>query len=190
MDRLLAASGSASKLTAAQIDAALQAGFADIPVIARDLLDEDAWHETAAELASRAVALLAQGRSVLLHTARGPDDPRIGEMLEAMQARGFTREDVRQSGGRVLGMRLGEVVRRILETHPLPRIAVAGGDTSSQITQVLGPDALEVAARLAPGAPLCRTVSRSPTTHGIEIALKGGQMGGADFFESVRNGRG
>jgi uncharacterized protein YgbK (DUF1537 family) len=90
----------------------------------------------------------------------------------------------------VLGIRVGHIARQILTVVPLPRVAVAGGDTSSQVLQVLGPDALEVVARLAPGAPLCRTLSRSPETHGIEIALKGGQMGGMDFFEKLRAGSG
>jgi uncharacterized protein YgbK (DUF1537 family) len=189
VDRLLAVSGSASKLTAAQIEAALKAGFAEIPVVACDLLDDEMWHGTAGSLAIEAVKLLGQGRSVLIHTARGPDDPRIGAMIDSLVARGLSREDARHGGGRELGVRLGEVVRQILAAAPLPRIAVAGGDTSSQVTQVLAPDALEVAARLSPGAPLCRTISRNEERNGIEIALKGGQMGGVDFFERVRSGR-
>ena len=40
-DRLLAVSGSASKLTAAQIEAGLNAGFAEIRVVASDLLDDE-----------------------------------------------------------------------------------------------------------------------------------------------------
>jgi 3-oxoisoapionate kinase len=190
VDRILVVSGSTSKVTAAQIDAALRAGFAEVPVAARDLLDDEGWRQTADGLAARAAALLREGRSVLLHTARGPDDTRIGAMLDAMVARGATREDARHGGGRVLGIRLGHIARQILTVVPLPRVAVAGGDTSSQVLQVLGPDALEVVARLAPGAPLCRTLSRSPETHGIEIALKGGQMGGMDFFEKLRAGSG
>ena len=100
----------------------------------------------------------------------------------------MARDNARHVGGRMLGTRLGHVVRTILDSVPLPRIAVAGGDTSSQVVQVLGPDALEVAARLAPGAPLCRTLSRSRSRDGIEIALKGGQMGDAHFFERLRAG--
>lgn len=188
VERLLAVSGSASKLTASQIEAALQAGFADVPVIARDLLDDAIWRQTADALVRRAAELLEQGRSVLLHTARGPDDPRIGEMLDALVARGLNRDAARHTGGRELGVRLGAVLRRILAAVPLPRIAVAGGDTSSQVTQILAPDALEVAARLAPGAPLCRAISRDAATHGIEIALKGGQMGGINFFQTLRRG--
>lgn len=188
VNRVLAVSGSASTLTAAQIDAALQQGFVDIPVIARDLLDEQTSRTTTDALVQRAATLLQEGRSVLLHTARGPADPRIGEMLDALVARGFSRDDARHVGGRELGFRLGELVRQILITVPLQRIAVAGGDTSSQVTQALAPDALEVMARLARGAPLCRTISRAPERDGIEIALKGGQLGDLDFFERVRDG--
>ncbi len=188
VDRLLAISGSASKVTAAQIDAAVEAGFADIPIVARDLLDDALSHQVIVALAARAAALLQQGRSVMLHTARGPDDPRIGEMLDSLVARGLSREDARHSGGRDLGVRLGDLVRRIIAIVPLPRIAFAGGDTSSQITQALAPDALEVAARLSPGVPLCRTRSRTQERDGIEIALKGGQVGGVAFFEHLRAG--
>ena len=45
-----------------------------------------------------------------------------------------------------------------------------------------------MAASLAPGAPLCRAWSEDPRRDGLEIVLKGGQMGGPDFFVSVRDG--
>jgi 3-oxoisoapionate kinase len=188
VDRILAVSGSASKLSAAQIEAAIEAGFAELPVSARDFVDDDRWRDAAASLSARAASLLAEGRSVILHTARGPDDPRIEEMLDALATRGLSRGEAKFSGGRTLGVRLGNVIRDILALQRVSRIGIAGGDTSSQTMQVLGPDALEVAARLTPGAPLCRTLSRSPESHGIEVALKGGQMGGRDFFERLRTG--
>ena len=103
-------------------------------------------------------------------------------MLDAMQAGGLTREQARHAGGRVLGIRLGNVVRDILQAHPLPRLLLSGGDTLSQVTIVLAPDAIVVAARLAPGAPLCRLVAAGRAVDGLEVALKGGQMGGADYF--------
>ena len=52
------------------------------------------------------------------------------------------------------------------------------GDTSSYATQELGVHALEMAAELTPGAPLCRAHSDDPLVDSLEIALKGGQMGG------------
>jgi 3-oxoisoapionate kinase len=188
VDRILIVSGSASKLTALQIGAALQTGFADLPVDARDVVDDERWATARSAIVARAVAFLDEGRSVVLHTARGPDDPRIAAMIDGMLARGIARADAKLAGGRTLGVRLGCVVRDILAATPLRRPVFSGGDTSSQVTQVLGPDALEVVARLAPGAPLCRTLSQSPHLHGIEIALKGGQMGDERFFLTARAG--
>ncbi|MBN3728963.1 four-carbon acid sugar kinase family protein, partial [Burkholderia sp. Ac-20379] len=43
-------------------------------------------------------------------------------------------------------------------------------------------------AGMAPGAPLCRAWSDNPARDGLEIVLKGGQMGAASFFGSVREG--
>lgn len=68
------------------------------------------------------------------------------------------------------------------------RLLLSGGDTSSYVTKVLAPDAIVVAARLAPGAPLCRFVRGDARLDGLEVALKGGQMGDVDFFERARRG--
>jgi uncharacterized protein YgbK (DUF1537 family) len=100
----------------------------------------------------------------------------------------MSRARAKHEGGRTLGVRLGQLVQAILERVPLQRVLLSGGDTSSQVTQVLAPDALTVAARLAPGAPLCRMHAGTRGLDGIEVALKGGQMGGVDFFDRARRG--
>lgn len=182
VEKVLAISGSASTLSALQIDAAVEAGFAEIAVDASALVDPVRCAQTSAALVDTAVAQLARGKSVILHTARGPDDPRIRALIESLVARGENPEQARHGGGRLLGVRLGEIVQSILVAAPLRRLLLSGGDTSSQITQVLGPDALEIEARLSPGAPLCRVVSDKPHLKGLQIALKGGQMGDASFF--------
>jgi len=69
------------------------------------------------------------------------------------------------------------------------RLLLSGGDTSSQIVKALAPQSLQVAARLSPGAPLCRMVSGESWLDGLEVALKGGQMGDIDFFQTARLGR-
>ena len=46
-----------------------------------------------------------------------------------------------------------------------------------------------MSAGLAPGAPLCRAWSEQPGRDGLEIVLKGGQIGSASFFGAVRAGR-
>lgn len=189
VERVLAISASASQLSALQVDAALEAGFAELAVDAAALLDERRWRTAVDELVTRALQHLRQGESVILHTARGPDDPRIEAALAALQRQGLDRECARQDGGRLLGHRLGLVTQAILRTQPLERLLLSGGDSSSQIIKTLAPEALVVAARLAPGAPLCRLVSGDPSLHGLEVALKGGQMGDARFFETARLGR-
>jgi 3-oxoisoapionate kinase len=60
----------------------------------------------------------------------------------------------------------GKLLARLLEAIPLRRVGVAGGD-------------------LSPGASLCRLHSDVPALDGLELLLKGGQMGGADLFERL-----
>lgn len=188
VQQVLAISGSASALSARQIDSAIEAGFADIAVDASTLVDGARSEGSAAALVETVVALLTQGKSVILHTARGPDDPRIGALIESLVARGETREQARHGGGRLLGVRLGEIVQRILLAFPLRRLLLSGGDTSSQITRILAPDALEIEARLSPGAPLCRVISQKRHLRSLQVALKGGQMGDAAFFVRALRG--
>ncbi len=190
-DKVLAISGSASTLSMQQIDAALAAGFHGIAVDAVALLDDERWPAAAQALVVDVLATLAAGRSVILHTARGPHDPRIEQTLDALRARGWPTERARQEGGRLLGQRLGQIARSILQQQPLQRLLLSGGDTSSQVTQVLAPAGLVVAARLTRGAPLCRFVAPGQSwLDGVEVALKGGQMGDANFFETARVGTG
>jgi uncharacterized protein YgbK (DUF1537 family) len=186
--QVLAVSGSASPLSALQIDAALAAGFADLAIDAAALVAGSDPGAELARLAEQALLALRAGRSVMLHSARGPQDPRIEAMLAALTRQGMTREQARHEGGRLLGQRLGQLVDGLLRAHRLERLLLSGGDTSSHVTQRLAPQALRVLARLAPGAPLCRAISREPHLAQLEIALKGGQMGQPDYFVKALRG--
>lgn len=188
VEQVLAVSGSASALSALQIDAAVGAGFVELPVSAAELTASSGWERTVSQLVVQAGDALRAGRSVMLHTARGAADPRIDEMLAAFEADGLDREQARHLGGRRLGERLGVLVDRLLREVPLKRLLLSGGDTSSQITRVLAPQALQIEARLAPGAPLCRVLSTKPHLRGLQIALKGGQMGQSDYFVKAWRG--
>lgn len=188
VQQVLAISGSASALSAKQIDTAIAEGFAAVAIDACALVDGERWEQAAAALVETTVALLAQGKSVILHTARGPEDPRIGMLIESLMARGESREQARHGGGRLLGARLGAIVQNILLASVVQRLILSGGDTSSQITSVLAPDAIEIQARLSPGAPLCRVISNKPHLKGLQMALKGGQMGDASYFVRALRG--
>ncbi|HEV8693671.1 MAG TPA: four-carbon acid sugar kinase family protein [Lysobacter sp.] len=186
--QVLAVSGSASPLSALQIDEAIAAGFVDLPADATALVAASDPTAEFARVVERALLALRAGHSVMLHSARGPKDARIEAMLTALADQGMSREQARHEGGRLLGQRFGDMVDALLRAHPLQRLLLSGGDTSSHVTQRLAPQALRVVARLAPGAPLCRAISREPHLAQLEIALKGGQMGQPDYFVKALRG--
>jgi len=185
---VLVVSGSASRLSAAQIQAAVDAGFREVVIDVQALGSSSRASAAMKRLVRDVVDALATGASVVMHTARGPDDARIDSLIQALQAQGYSADEARHHGGRLVSDRSGEVVDAIVRAHPLRRLVLSGGDTSSRITQVLAPDALEIRARLAPGAPLCRLLSSAPHLQGLELALKGGQMGSADYFVKALKG--
>ncbi len=57
-------------------------------------------------------------------------------------------------------------------------------------TSVLGIDALTALAPTFPGAALFGAHSRNFTHSGLQIVLKGGQMGSPDYFGWIKQGGG
>jgi uncharacterized protein YgbK (DUF1537 family) len=159
-DRLLVLSGSCSPVTARQIQAARSQGFAAIRIGPRGPWTQEM--ETA-------FAALARGESVVLYTALGSPDTTT-------------------AGGDEHSRALGEMLRKILLRSAVRRVVIAGGDTSTHVVGQLGFRALSFAAPLAPGAPLCRAWAPGSPLDGLELALKGGQIGPDDFFVRVRDG--
>jgi uncharacterized protein YgbK (DUF1537 family) len=186
--QVLAVSASASTLSALQIDAAIAAGFVGIPIHAKDLIAGQNVKGAYQAIKQETLHHLRAGRSVILHTARGNQDERILELVQACQASGLTFEQARIHAGRQLGQCLGRLTQDLLKEIPIPRLLLSGGDTSSAIMQQLGPQALEVVARISTGAPLCKLLSDQPHLHALQVALKGGQMGSEDFFVTAKQG--
>ena len=79
-------------------------------------------------------------------------------------------------------------MRQILDRSSVRRIVVAGGDSSGAVASHLGIQALTVASAVAPGAPLSRPWSGQAKRDGLEIVLKGGQLGPVSFYGNVRDG--
>ena len=90
--------------------------------------------------------------------------------------------------GSRLGTQQGMILREVLERTDLKRACVAGGDTCGYSAKQLGIYALQVLTPIAPGAPLCRASSDNPRFDGLEISLKGGQNGVADYFVKILHG--
>ncbi len=184
VDRIAVVSGSVSPVTARQIAAAGQSGFTPIRVPAEQAVDGRAWEGAIAEATQRSLAALAEGSSPLAYTAAGPDDPAVARLREAVAASGL---DPAQVNDRI-GAGLGRVLDEVLVASRLPRAVISGGDTSSHAATMLGIDALTAIAPMAPGSPLCRAHAERPERAGLELVLKGGQVGGDNFFSVVRDG--
>jgi len=83
----------------------------------------------------------------------------------------------------------GRLLQRVLAQAPLARrVGIAGGDTSSLSVEALGIWALDFAGTLAPGVSLTRAHADNPRLDGLELMLKGGQMGPPDTFERLLRG--
>ncbi len=181
---LLAVSGSCSPTTARQIAEAEAGGFLVLTLDAALAVDPAAWRETLESCAAEMLPALRRGRHVLVATARGPDDPAVARFADTLATSGSAPGPVHER----IGEGLGRLVRRAREELSLQRAVVAGGDTSGHAMLAIGAEALEIVAPLAPGAPLMRLRSQDARHDGLEIALKGGQMGGPDFFLRAASG--
>ncbi|MEK8026930.1 3-oxo-isoapionate kinase OiaK [Pseudaquabacterium rugosum] len=184
VEAIAAVSGSCSPVTAAQIARAAEDGFTLLRMDLPAALDGAGTAEVE-RLVTAAAQALAAGRSPLVHSATGPDDPAVTGFDAIARAAGLGRAAAAER----VGQRLADVMRGLLDRTPaLRRIAIAGGDSSGAVAGSLGIAALSVSAGLVPGAPLCRGWSDEPRRDGLELVLKGGQMGGVDFFGQVRSG--
>ena len=166
-DRLLVVSGSCSPVTAGQIEWAVANGYAGVKVDVDALLRGDFTEET---IVTDALAAMSDGGSAVIYSATGPLEPGRG------------------ASGAALGTALGRIAKAIVAQGAVRRILFAGGDTSSHAVAQLGLFALTWAGATQRGAPLCRAHGDDPAFDGLELVLKGGQMGSPDFFEKVRKG--
>jgi uncharacterized protein YgbK (DUF1537 family) len=166
-DRILIISGSCSAVTAQQIQWASSQGYACAALDAAGLASgkpqarENALHFGLQSLESEC--------NTVLYTALGKPS-------------GATHD---QS----LGVALGRLLLELVQQTRVGRVVLCGGDTASHAVQQLNLTAITFAGALAPGAPLCRAHAEQGTgLDGLELVLKGGQIGPEDFFDTARHG--
>lgn len=162
---VLVLAGSLSPVTAQQVQAA--SSYRQVALDAARLTGDA---DYAQQMSAQIAALLAQGRHVLACTSQPGLAP--GGAVDS----------------RTLAQACGELLARVLKAVPLRRLGIAGGDTSSLAVQALDAWGLSYAAQLAPGVALCRLRSDEAALDGMEIMLKGGQMGGEGLFETLLHG--
>ncbi|GGG00133.1 four-carbon acid sugar kinase family protein [Paenibacillus abyssi] len=180
---MLVVSGSCSAVTKAQIDYAKKNGFTCIRVSGEELLYDHVEH-VRNRFIDQVNELLNKGENVVVYSALGPDDPSIENVRKKLNDLGRTSTDT----GQFLGEQLGKMTKEIIENQKVTRLVVAGGDTSGYVLKELEIYAMEMVMPITPGGPLCKTYSNNKKFDGLEVCLKGGQVGGTDFFVKVKNG--
>ena len=186
VDQIAVVSGSVSPSTAQQIDWAADNGFTVIRMDASQLISNpESFGDVVAGAVADALIAIEIGKSPLVCSATGPDDPMVAK-VRSIAAKTNTPMD---DANRMIGQALGKVLDGILRSSSIRRAVVSGGDTSGHGMRALGLKALKALAPTIPGASLC--IGYGGDQHdGLEIALKGGQMGSMDFFGWIRDGGG
>ena len=116
-------------------------------------------------IVAKTVAMLAHGEHVMLSTA-----PEAGDAPHAAAA------DLAEVSA--------SLVDAILRRHPVRRLAIAGGDTSSRIVGRLGYWGLGYHSQISNGVAISVARSDDASRDGMLVMLKGGQMGHEQLFES------
>ena len=172
VEQVFIVAGSRSPVTAQQIKRACEGGFALLnidPQRAAEQAGESDGGPYCRELADKAVQLLHAGRSVVAQTTLADTAP--------------------ADSGPKLAAAAGRLMRQVLQRHRLARVGFAGGDTSSLAVQAWNARALTLAYTLSPGVAVCTIHSDDAVLDGVQLMLKGGQMGPEDVFEALRQGR-
>jgi uncharacterized protein YgbK (DUF1537 family) len=133
-----------------------------------------------AYLAERVAAItgpLRDGRNVLAFTTRRA--AQVGDATDGTDAGGVLPQ---------LAHACAALLQAVLGKVSLQRIGIAGGDTSSFAVRALDTWGLSYLAPLPAGVTVCRLHADRSELDGMEIMLKGGQMGDADLFEQLLNG--
>jgi uncharacterized protein YgbK (DUF1537 family) len=183
---MVVVSGSVSPTTADQISWSRQNGFATIRFdAAKACASDQALEDEKKRVVTASLAAISAGTDPLIFTAEGPDDPAVPQFHAAVSAGSRGMAEINKRIGRALG----DVLANILIPSGIRRAVISGGDTSGYATQQLGIFALSALAPTIPGASLF-VAHAEGLLDGLELALKGGQMGSPDYFGWIRDGGG
>lgn len=166
----LAVSGSCSRLSRDQLRYALDTGWHGIALDVSSLARGEA--DVLEAVLDEMLVELKSGRSVIVYTC-GPDQ----QLAE-------TRIDPA-----VLAPAFARMITRARAEGLIERALIAGGDTSGRVVEALG--AVSMTAESVIGdyqTVLFRLEAPGTSNDGLEVALKGGQIGRVDFFEAARRG--
>ena len=172
--QLLVLSGSCALQNGRQIEVAEAAGWAALHLDPASLATDRKAMNAVDRLVAGLTEAMGAGRSAVVYTAKGMDGRAAPEEVPAER----------------LGAVYAETMRRMRSALALPRVVLAGGDSSSYAVRHSGAKALEIAVfDVAQNSHVCRlSAPGNAAVDGLEVMLKGGQVGGDDYFLRARAG--
>ncbi len=183
-EQIIVISGSGAPTTGKQLDWVLKKDFEDIRIDTIKLVDPKYTAIEEKRVSEKAFAALKKGKSIVIYTAKGAEDPAIKATKETLLKLGLSDK----STSILLGTTQGNILKQLLTKFGKIRTVICGGDTSGYVSKALGIYALETLIPISPGAPLCLVHSKNKLFDGLEIALKGGQNGAYNYIESIKEG--
>lgn len=175
-------SGSLSSTTRSQIDQALADGFVGVQLDTERCLGAER-QAAVGHSVEAARAILSEGKSPLVYSARCRDDPAVAKHRNTAERLGLTGE----AANKKIGEALGDVLAELVNAGAVTRAAIAGGDSSGYALKRLNMLALTALMPTAPGAGLYCAHPTPKEGATLEVALKGGQMGSRTYFADIRD---
>ena len=147
----------------------------DVAVVTLDALELAGSAEpTAHAIITEVTESLAVGQTCLLQVSRN-----FEQVVEYFRSQNKTEIET----GERIARGLAEVVRGILDVVLPEGLIIAGGETSSIISRVLGFRALRVGPNIEPGVPVCITLA-GPA---LPLVFKSGNFGSEYFYGMAMN---
>ncbi|MGW8482121.1 four-carbon acid sugar kinase family protein [Microbacterium sp. NPDC055903] len=111
---------------------------------------------------------------------------RVREALSAGQSVALTSDEAPTAADTLVRIADAAAVAIRTSADLTRRVIVAGGDTSGRVTRLLGVTSLAIAANPFDNVVVLRASAPTAGIDGLELLLKGGQVGADDLFESIR----
>lgn len=176
VSNLLVLSGSCAIQTGRQIDAAVASGWATIELDPTVLKTDRQASLTLERLKPIVLDSLAKGQPTIVYTALG----------NKMDRNSF--EDVAPEG---IGKVYAQLMTAARVETKLPRVVLAGGDSSSYSVRFSDAESLTIKVfDEAQHSHLCELSGQASGLDGLELLLKGGQVGDEDYLLRVLHGSG
>ena len=175
VERGLVLVGSLADQTRRQVRHAIAQGWRYLPLTPTELAAASTVENP--DVLNRVLHSLERGESVIVGTS--PLEPAPGAKVP---------DTVPTETGQRIGVTYARILSSAIRRGLVGRSAIAGGDTSGWTIKSMDAYALAIVGALDVAAAVCALHSDDASLDGAQVVLKGGQVGGDDFFLRLVSG--